>query len=142
MGTVISEFACFTDLATPIEKIVTRGSKELDSWVSQFYITYSKDSGSTYKEYKGLGSTRVSCTSELLPGIDPFLPFSNYTLSLNTMTIRLRVISSFSPGDHRDIERREMREHAKSGARTKKARGGRSEGEKEKEQWRLQTTHC
>ena len=35
-----------------------------------------------------------------------------------------------------------MRERAKSGARTqKKARGGRDEGEKKKEKWRLQTTH-
>ena len=33
-----------------------------------------------------------------------------------------------------------MREHAKSGARAKKARGGRDEEKKEKEKWRLQTT--
>ena len=41
---------------------------------------------------------------------------------------RLRVVSSFLQGD-----RREMIERAKSGARTKKARGGRGEGAKEME---------
>ena len=56
----------------------------------------------------------------------------------------LRVVSSFPPGDRRESSARAEKAREKWGE-VKKARGpkgGRREGEKEKEKRRLQTIHC